>query len=147
MKRSLRLVAVAGLLTLALWGCGDNQEVGDQKTALAKIEKLGGRIEFGADAQGRRVIRVDFFGAQVTDAGLKYLKGLTQLQQLSLIQAQVTDAGLEHLKGLTQLERLNLTSTQVTDAGLEHLEGLTQLRQLNLTPPRSPAPVWNASRA
>ncbi len=40
---------------------------------------------------------------KVTDAGLKHLKGLTNLQSLDLGQTQVTDAGLEPLKGLTQL--------------------------------------------
>ena len=43
-------------------------------------------------------------------------------------RTQVTDAGLEHLKGLTQLQGLSLSGTQVTDAGLEHLKGLTQLQ-------------------
>jgi len=34
---------------------------------------------------------------------------------------------LEHLKGLTNLQDLTLSDTNVADAGLEHLTGLTQL--------------------
>ena len=77
-----------------------------------------------------RHLRLD--DAQVTDAGLVQLQGLTQLQGLSLSGTQVTDAGLLHLRGLTQLQNLNLNGTQVTDAGLLHLRGLTQLQGLNL---------------
>ena len=69
---------------------------------------------------------------QVTDAGLKHLRGLTQLRTLSSANTQVTDAGLEHLRGLTQLQWLFLVNTQVTDAGLKHLRGLTQLQMLSL---------------
>ncbi len=70
--------------------------------------------------------------AQITDAGLEYLEGLTSLTCVSLQFTQVTDAGLAHLKGLANLERLCLCGTQVTDAGLEHLEGLTSLTSLDL---------------
>jgi hypothetical protein len=57
----------------------------------------------------------------VTDAGLKELAALKQLQWLELSWTQVTDAGLKVLAGLTQLKRLYLSGTQVTDAGLQNL--------------------------
>ncbi len=78
------------------------------------------------------VVRVRLESASVTDASLKHLKGLTQLQALSLAGTKVTDTGLEHLRGLTELKALNLVGTQVTDAGLEHLRGLTRLQSLYL---------------
>ena len=68
----------------------------------------------------------------VTDAGLKELVGLTQLQSLNLYTTQVTDAGLKELAGLIQLQTLNLDGTWVTDAGLKELAGLTQLQSLIL---------------
>ena len=37
----------------------------------------------------------------MTDAGLKYLKGLTSLRELDLGETQVTDTGLKYLKGFT----------------------------------------------
>ena len=69
---------------------------------------------------------------KITDAGLVYLKGLTNLQNLNLAVPQITDAGLVHLKELTNLQTLNLSATQVTDAGLVHLKGLDKLQALDL---------------
>jgi hypothetical protein len=78
------------------------------------------------------VVSVDFTNLQISDGGLENIKGLTQLQNLSLYNTDVTDGGLEHLKGLTQLQKLELVNTQVTDGGLEHLKVLTQLQYLLL---------------
>ena len=60
--------------------------------------------------------------------------------KLILDDTKVGDAGLEHLKGLTQLQDLSLGGTKVSDAGLEHLKGLTQLQWLDLPAPRSAMP-------
>jgi Leucine-rich repeat (LRR) protein len=80
----------------------------------------------------REVMWVNFHLTQVTDAGLEYIKGLNNLEELDLGNTQVTDAGLEHFKGLNSLEGLWLDNTQVTDAGLKHLKGMTNLRELYL---------------
>ena len=61
-------------------------------------------------------------GTDVTDAGLKDLAGLKQLQWLNLTKTQVTDAGLKHLAGLKQLRLLLLTNTKVTDKGIADLK-------------------------
>jgi hypothetical protein len=53
------------------------------------------------------------FLAQLTDAGLAHLKGLSYLGQLDLRDTKVTDAGLVRLKGLNKLHRLLLNDTQV----------------------------------
>jgi Leucine-rich repeat (LRR) protein len=50
------------------------------------------------------------------------LSKLPGLQRLRLDHTQVTDAGLRHLKGLTRLELLDLDSTQVSDAGVVELQ-------------------------
>jgi hypothetical protein len=48
---------------------------------------------------------------------------------LDISRTQVTDAGLEHIKGLTNLEQLWLIDTKVTDEGVEELEeALPQLQ-------------------
>ena len=49
--------------------------------------------------------------------GLVHLKGLTNLQSLTLMgrfdnSSQITDAGLVHLKGMTELQTLDLAFTK-----------------------------------
>jgi peroxiredoxin/Leucine-rich repeat (LRR) protein len=68
--------------------------------------------------------------AQITDAGLAHLKGLTLLETLRLENRQIGDAGLAHLGGLTSLKTLYLGGTQVTDVGLAHVKNLTELESL-----------------
>ena len=48
----------------------------------------------------------------------------------------MTDAGLKELAGLKNLQTLDLGGTQVTDAGLKELAGLKSLQSLNLPAPR-----------
>ena len=57
-----------------------------------------------------------------TDVGLKRLKGLSNLRNLSLSNENVTDAGLKHLTGLKSLQNLYLRGTNVTDAGVKKLQ-------------------------
>jgi Leucine-rich repeat (LRR) protein len=101
---------------------------------VTEVKKRGGEatiIETVVEmVRKKSVFGVDLNKTQVTDAWLKHLNGLPNLQSLRLDNTQVTDAGLEHLKGLTSLQSLNLDNTQVTDAGLEHLKGLINLRSL-----------------
>jgi len=104
------------------------------------------------------VTSVDFPGVEVTDAALENVKGLDQLNSLSLMDSinitdvglnnlkrlnklesliliegtQITDGGLENLKGLDRLQLLCLQGTKVTDVGLEHLKGLNRLHHLDL---------------
>ena len=68
------------------------------------------------------VREVTFYSTKVTNAELGHLKGLTNLQVLTLGNTQITDAGLERLKGLTKLETLYLGGTKVTDEGVKKLQ-------------------------
>ncbi len=70
---------------------------------------------------------------KVTDAGLAWLQGLSQLGRLILdTQPDISDAGLDHLQGLKQLYQINLNGTGVTDAGLAKLKELDKLFWLGL---------------
>jgi len=71
---------------------------------------------------------------RVTDVGLSYLRGLTRLRELELFVCySITDAGMRQVSELRNLEVLSLTYNHVTDAGLKQLKGLTKLRELDLT--------------
>jgi hypothetical protein len=63
---------------------------------------------------------------------MPYVVAFRQLAGLSLAGTAVTDAGLRRLGELTELETLVLDGTQVTDACLPHLSGLSKLRHLDL---------------
>lgn len=69
---------------------------------------------------------------RITDAGLKMLADRKNLLTLDIRGTKVTDAGLKELAGLQSLQRLYLTHCQVTDAGLKELAGLKTLEVLNL---------------
>lgn len=85
-----------------------------------------------SQTQGMNLIDLNLDLSNVTDAGLSQLQGMTDLEQLSLMNTQITDAGLTHLKGLNRLKSLHLSNAQITDAGLRHLNGLTTLKFLSL---------------
>jgi hypothetical protein len=69
----------------------------------------------------------------VTDAGLRHLVDLGELQLLALGGTGVTDRGLEHVAWLKQLAALYLADTDVSDAGLEQIAALKRLRILDLS--------------
>jgi hypothetical protein len=127
------LTVAAILLALPSWTtiCVRADEA--EGKAVNAIQKLGGRITRDMKATDNPIVSVDLGKTKVTDAGLKDLAGLKQLQWLNLTKTQVTDAGLKHLAGLKQLRELDLRNIKVTDAGLKHLAGLKQLRLLLLT--------------
>ena len=106
------LVAVAVLCIGFGWLGMKLNSVRLQRRAAVEIEKLGGSVLFEGDFFPN-VVEVKFRGTQVTDAGLKELAGLTELQLLDLEGTQVTDAGLKELAGLKKLQGLYLYSTQV----------------------------------
>jgi hypothetical protein len=68
----------------------------------------------------------------ISDAALAYLSGIPRLRELSLVDAQITDSGLANLGKTPLIQRLWLDNTALTDAGIEHLGGLTDLRYLSL---------------
>ena len=65
----------------------------------------------------------------ITDAGLKHLQGMQDLELLTLGGGGITDAGIKQLVRHENLNRLELNNTGITDTGLEQL---TKLRHLNL---------------
>jgi hypothetical protein len=116
-----------------------------QKETVEAVIKLGGIVEYddgtdslhskkGATVSGptwlRKIFGDDFFrnvtyvgfdDPKITDADIKLLEGLLQLQRVSFWGTSVTVDGLKQLEGLKSLEDLDLSCTRITDADLEPL--------------------------
>jgi uncharacterized protein (TIGR03067 family) len=100
--------------------------------AVSAIKKLGGVITRDDEAPGRPVVKVVFFRIPVTNADLKTLTQLTELQTLGLMFSHVSDVGLKELARLKKLQWLDLTSSPISDAGLKDLAPLKGLQKLIL---------------
>ena len=72
-------------------------------------------------------------GSPITDAGIRDIKGLKGLRLLWLNATKVSDAGLKEMHELENLEVLLLGNTLVSDAGLKELEGLKNIKELYLS--------------
>ena len=101
-----RILLTLGLpLALTLLGCSA-KPASDQATAIAEIRKMGGDVEVDEDRPGTPVIDVSFNNdvvgpfpskgvsprippkVTVTDAGLRYLEGFSQLRWLNLVRTR-----------------------------------------------------------
>jgi len=80
----------------------------------------------------RSVENLDLSDDYIDDEGLSAIGGLPHLRVLSLAGTEVTNAGLRHLSSLGQLQELWLGFTSIGDEGVGHLAGLRELRSLDL---------------
>jgi internalin A len=84
-------------------------------------------------AEMKDLEQLSFSGGGVTDAGMANLGQLTKLRYLGLgTLPNVKGPGLTHLKSLPELRDLNLYGTGVDDAGLKNVAELKQLTSLQL---------------
>jgi hypothetical protein len=98
----------------------------------AELEKLA--------AAGTHLIWLDLSRTGITDAGLKALARMPNLERLDLRGTAVGDAGVEALAPLRRLETLGLYGTAVTDAGLPALQRLPGLKRVYVGGTRVTAP-------
>ena len=88
----------------------------------AELRKLG--------SVGSDLLWLDLSRTSITDAGLKVLAKMPNLEHLDLRGTAVGDDGVRALASLSKLHTLSLYGTGVTDAGLEALRGVPSLRRL-----------------
>jgi len=69
----------------------------------------------------------------ITDAGMKYVSMLANLETLSVQFTQVGDSGLAELSRLSRLKHLEINNTQITENGLGHVARMTALTSLTLS--------------
>ena len=96
MKTTRQRMAGMALVLVLLIGSGVRADEAEEKGVKA-IEALGGTVIRNEEADGKPVVAVLLSHTQVTDAGLKELAPLTELQALHLRRTQVTNAGLKEL--------------------------------------------------
>jgi hypothetical protein len=70
---------------------------------------------------------------KITDAGVKELRGLENLEDLTLDRSKVTGTGFKDLKDLKKLRKLTLRGSSVTDAGLRYVAELPGVLILDLS--------------
>ena len=154
MKRKLLIC----LLGVGIVTAGTSQA--DEKSAIAKIELLGGRVlyvakdsreysvtitknSFGgkkefkaADAKVlaelANAVEISFQHPDATDDWVVPIKSLKNLRKLHLEKTRITDKALDAVAGLSSLEYLNVYKTGITDAGLDKLKNLKKLKSLYL---------------
>jgi hypothetical protein len=79
-----------------------------------------------------RKLETLYLTGEVTDRGLRHLRGLEGLTGLAITAPNVSDAGMEHVAVLTKLTFLNLQGSTVGDAGIAQLKDLKNLEFLGL---------------
>ena len=89
--------------------------------ALARIEKLGGKVEYGPD---KTVVAVDLNPRATTNADILLLTALKDVVKLDLYGAEISDAGIPALARFPKLRELGLENTDITDAGVKELSKL-----------------------
>ena len=132
----------------------------DEKSAIAKIEALGGRVLYIAKdskeysvtiikntfgdkksfkavdakvlSELKNAVEISFQHPDTADDWVTPLKGLAGLKKLHLEKTKITDKALDTVAGLSNLQYLNLYKTGVTDAGLDKLKKLKKLESLYL---------------
>ena len=154
------LIVIAIVAIPCAWLGSKIERKRKEREAVAAIEALGGYVwyNYQAAAPGgppwaspaepygpawlRSFLGDDFFSevtgvslqdANVSDADLVNLEGLSHLESLNLVdRIRITDAGLIDIRGLAQLKMLDLQRTNVSDVGVANLKGLGRLKTLYL---------------
>jgi len=129
-------LARAGLSTITKTGLPQVQSLVElSRVELADPEVSGAGFKYLKDLTELEVLTLPR-NISVIDAELAYLSRLTGLCSLELCDPRITDAGIEALKDMTKLTFLRLANTQVSGAGLKNLRAMNRLSFLDLNETR-----------
>jgi hypothetical protein len=118
------LKELAGLTTLRSLNLGRTRISDPALQGLAALKELRNLNLSGVP---------DLAEDQFSDAGLKNLAGLENLEELKLgLQSKITNEGMKELAALKSLRYLDLASNKVTGQGMNALAGSKNLRTLDL---------------
>ena len=132
----------------------------DEKSAIAAIEKLGGRVLYVAKDSNEysvtitrnlfnkekgftaadvkllgelpNAVEISFQHPDTDDSWIIPIKNLGKLKKLHLQKTKISDKALNTIGTIGSLEYLNLYKTAVTDGGLDKLKNLKKLKALYL---------------
>jgi len=132
----------------------------DEKSAIAAIEKLGGRVLYVAKDSNEysvtitrnlfnkekgftaadvkllgelpNAVEISFQHPDTDDSWIIPIKNLGKLKKLHLQKTKISDKALNTIGTIGSLEYLNLYQTAVTDGGLDKLKNLKKLKALYL---------------
>lgn len=165
-KLPARRLASVGVLrnlrVLDLWGSDATADDLAPLANLSRLEKLQLPAAAGTDAGLRHIHslenlqNLDDWGnteGGVTDVGLSYLRGMTQLRHLSFNAHHVTDEGMAVLEALPRLDRLEIRpawldiagALTLSQAAVEHLDRFTHLTTLKLATQVTIDDTWLAA--
>jgi hypothetical protein len=125
-------------ITVVGWSAGVKPQLLAHIAGLHHLRELYLDAKFADDdvacLESLKSLRtLDLSGTRVSDAGLKAIRNLTNLEALWLPKSRyVTDAGLANMASLTELDSLYLDDTGVHGEGLKHLQKMKKLRRLSL---------------
>lgn len=91
-----------------------------------------------------RVIRLNLESTGTTDAAMKSIASMTDLQELDLTLCKITDAGIAQLRAHPNLRQLWLGNTQITDVSIQTLLSLPRLERLTVEGSRISEAGWKA---
>ncbi len=103
--------------------------------SLANIARFRDK-DWACLAKLTKLQRLQITGFGISDAGMKYLSDLKNLEFLSiqcLREESITDDGIKQLASLPNLYRLVIKDGHFTDKALEYLSGMPALNNLELT--------------
>ena len=122
------------LAVVALVGCEKKPLIADpivEKAIRERLKKPEGELT-KADLANSQLYQLYLGDTKTTEAGLKEVANLQQLDMLTLSNTQITDVGLKDIAKLQKLTWLNLSDTLTTDAGLKEIAKLQQLKAVSL---------------
>jgi hypothetical protein len=112
-----RWLVLAFLLAIgSSGGCGGTVSE-EQKEAIAKIQDLGGRVNYK-----RGGYEVDLTKSSAENQDLAQLTKIPNLKTLALDSTRIDDEGLQHLYPISTLEYVTLRATAVTREGVANLK-------------------------
>ncbi len=131
------IAGLTGLRVLALNGSDISNKGLLNIRNMKHLERL--YVPGGATSSGMRIVGrlkslkgLYFKDTRVGTEGIKYLQGLTELEELDLGGKQIGDEALKYMAGFDNLYYLILWGG-FTDAGMEYLKDSKSLRILNIS--------------